>query len=116
MGRVKITHNPHGNWQRPSAVIDASYAAEVQRATERGERLYRLAQQRLERAEEKLAKATASRHQRTKKKHIAELEALVELRRTELAEYERLMVSVPASAAHRGTKSFRPVPVTRRAQ
>ena len=105
---MKITHNPHGSWQRPSAVVDAAYQAEVDRCTQKAERQYRQAQKRLEQAEARLCRAQAQA--RTKKRVMAELVALVELRRAELEEYRRLMVSVAASAQHRGTKSFRPVP------
>lgn len=107
---MKITHNPHGSWQRPTAVVTDRYEAEVQQATHRAGRRYQLAQDRLARAEVKLAKVQASAHARTNKKHLAELVALVEIRRGELEEYRRAMVSVAASAQHRGTKSFRPVP------
>jgi hypothetical protein len=107
---VKITHNPHGNWERPSAAVSAGYEAEVEQATHRSEREYRRRQERLARAEEKLARARASSQTRTRKKLIAELVAMVEMRRQELEEYRRMMVSSPASAEHRGRKSFRPVP------
>ena len=43
----------------------------------------------------------------------AELAELLEMRREELRELEAMMHSVPASAAHRGTKSYRPVPSDR---
>src|SRR5258708_2213239 len=105
---MKITHNPHGSWQRPSAVVDPAYQLEVDPSTEKAERQYRLAQKRLEQAQSRLCRAQA--HTRMKKRVMAELVALVELRRAELEQYRQLMVSVAASAQHRGVKSFRPVP------
>lgn len=107
---MKITHNPHGSWQRPSLATDVSYEADVQRATAKSERIHRQHQERLAKAEAHLARAMESKRHQAKRNHIAELEALVNMRREELAAYERLMVAVPASARHRGTKSFRPVP------
>jgi hypothetical protein len=109
---MKITHNSHGGWQRPSAVTTADYENQVQRSTDKAERLFRAAELRLQRAQDRLTAALASRHKRTKQRHIAELQAHVEIRRAELEKYRRMMVAVPASAEHRGRKSFRPVPPT----
>lgn len=105
---MKITHNPHASWQRPSAVTSPRYEAEVTRATALSERRYRDAQDRLAKAERRLTQASSS--SRTTKKHLATLAALVELRREELESYRRMMASVAASAQHRGTKGWRPVP------
>jgi uncharacterized protein (DUF2132 family) len=107
---MKITHrNPAANWFAipQSAVIDPDYEAEVQWATERGEREYRRRAERLQRAKDRLTKATRAR---TSAKRLAVLEAAVELRRQELEAYRRLMVASAASAEHRGVKSYRPVP------
>lgn len=109
---MKITHrNPAASfWHVPeSDPVDPAYEAEVRRCTERGEREYRRREGRLKRAEARLA---AARRQHLRAKQIAELTAIVEIRRQELEEYRRLMVAVPASAKHRGTRSFRPVPPT----
>lgn len=110
---MKITHrNPAGSfWRIPeSDPVDAAYQAEVDTCTERGEREYQRLQARLARAESRLTRAQAQATTRRDRKQVATLIALVEIRRAELADYERLMVAVPASAQHRGTKSFRPVP------
>jgi hypothetical protein len=112
---VKITHrNPATSWFRvpQSAVVEPAYQAEVDRSTAHGERGYRLRQQRLANAEARLAKAQKCRN-RTPARKLAELMAVVELRRAELEEYRRMMVAVAASAEHRGTRSFRPVPPVR---
>lgn len=106
---MKLSHNAHGSWQRPSAAVDDAYEAEVQRSTAKGERLYRLAQKRLAAAEARLARAQAQ--PRIKKHVLAELAATVEIRRAELDELRRMMTSSPASAQHRGHDSYRPVPV-----
>jgi hypothetical protein len=110
---MKISHRtPSANWFHvpPSAVVDADYEAEVQRSTARGEREYRRREQRLAKAEARLATARGENRKKVTRQHLAELVALVELRRAELDEYRRLMVGVPASAEHRGTRSYRPVP------
>lgn len=112
---MKITHrNPAANWFRvpPSAVIDPEYEAEVRQSTERGEREYCRRQERLTRAEARLTRAQRCRSGASARK-LAELMAVVELRRAELEEYRRMMVAVAASAQHRGIKDFRPVPPVR---
>lgn len=101
-------------WARSSpAVVDDAYEREVQRSTSRLERLYARAQRRAERAEERLRKARSDGRKKVAAHVLAQLEAVVQMRRDELEEYRRMMVGVPASADHRGTRSFRPVPVVR---
>jgi len=110
---MKIAHrNPAPGWfdVPQSAVVDAGYEAEVCRSSERSEREYRRRRQRLAKAEARLTTAQAETRKKITRQHIAELQALVELRRAELDEYRRLMVGVMASAEHRGTRSFAPVP------
>lgn len=94
-------------------VLDDAYEREVQRSTEKLERAYRRAERRAQQAEARLAKAKRDPKVSRKRHVIADLEAAVQARRDELEEYRRMMVSVPASAVHRGRDSFRPVPVTR---
>jgi anion-transporting ArsA/GET3 family ATPase len=106
---MKIRHNPNGAWDRPSATVDDDYEAQVQRSTQKAERLYARAQKRLEKAEAQLAAVTSAKSAPNRKRRVAEVQALVELRRAELAECERMMTGVPASAAHRGRESFRPI-------
>jgi hypothetical protein len=108
---VKITHrNPAASpfYVPPSAVPDDAYEAEVRASTERGEREYQRRARRLARAEARLAGARAVT---TPRRRLTELTALVELRRAELDDYRRLMLATPASAGHRGIRSYRPVPV-----
>jgi hypothetical protein len=110
---VKITHrDPRSSpfYVPPSAVTDDAYEAEVRASTDRGEREYQRRAARLARAEARLAKARAVT---TPRRRLADLAALVELRRAELDGYRRLMTGTPASAGHRGTRSYRPVPVVR---
>lgn len=107
---MKIRHNPHGGWERPTALVDDAYETQVQRSTDKAERQYAAAQRRLARAEERLTKAVSSKKTANRKRVIAELTAAVELRREELENYRRLMTGVAASAQHRGTRSYRPVP------
>lgn len=108
---MKITHrDPRSSpfYFPPSAVVDPGYEAEVHASTERSEAEYARRARRLARAEAKLANARAVT---TPRRRLAELTAAVELRRAELDDYRRVMVGVPASAEHRGTRSYRPVPV-----
>ena len=108
---MKIPHrHPASSWfyVPPSAVVDDAYEAEVRRSTEHGEREYRRRMARLARAEARLARA---QEVKTPRRQLAELVAVVELRRAELDGYRRLMVGVPASVEHRGVRSYRPVPV-----
>lgn len=101
-------------WATPTPVaLDDDYARQVQRSTDKLERAYARAQKRVEQAEARLAKARRDEQTRRKAHVLAQLEAAVQARRDELEEYRRMMVGVPASAAHRGTKSFRPVPIAR---
>lgn len=102
-------------WYTPKPVVlDEAYARQVERSTSKLEREYARAAKRVERAEARLAAARQAKRGGVKAHALAELEVAVQMRRDELEEYRRMMVGVPASAAHRGTRSFRPVPVTRR--
>lgn len=107
---MKLEHKVNPNWRRPSAAVSDAYEAEVRRSTERGERLYRQAEKRLHQAERRLERVRTAKSAKNRTRQIAELEALVELRRTELDNYRRLMESTAASSEHRGRKSYRPVP------
>lgn len=99
--------------QHAPVVLDDAYEREVQRSTDKLERAYARAQKRVTQAEGRLAKAQREERTRRKAHVLAQLEAALQARRNELEEYRRMMVGVPASAAHRGTRSFRPVPVGR---
>jgi hypothetical protein len=110
---VKHKHRvPTPSWWQvpPSSYVDPAYQAEVERDTARGEREYRLRQERLACAEERLAAAQEAKGRRVSRRRMAELQADVELRRQELETYRRAMVASPASAEHRGVRSYRPVP------
>jgi DNA repair exonuclease SbcCD ATPase subunit len=95
--------------------LSESYEREVQRSTEKLERDYRRALKRVEQAEARLARAKepAKRRPAVKQHVLAQLEAEVAARREELEEFRRMMQASPASAAHRGTRSYRPVPLGR---
>jgi hypothetical protein len=110
---MKIQHNPNPPpWYTPrSVVLSAAYEDEVQRSTEKLERAYARAQKRVEQAEARLNQTKKhSGSGERKARRVAELQAVLDIRRAELEDYRRMMLSVPASATHRGTKSFRPVP------
>jgi hypothetical protein len=108
-------HNPRlPPWHEPRPVeLDERYEREVQRSTSKLERLYARAEKRARQAEERLSRVKQEPQREERCRLIAELEAALELRMAELEEYRRMMVSVPASAEHRGRKSFRPVPNVR---
>lgn len=111
---MKIRHNVPACALRTDPVTP-EYQAEVDRATTKLMRDYERAQRRLEAAEQRLQRAESAATRRKKSARVLAHETrvaaeLVELRREELQHIEALMKSVPASAEHRGTRSFRPVP------
>ena len=99
-----------------SAVVEPEYQKEVDQSTRKAELEYRIRQQRLAVAEENLAQARADararKHAKATQQRLAELQAIVELRRQELEAFYRQMKSVAASVEHRGRKGYRPVPPT----
>lgn len=98
-------------WATPApVVVSESYEREVAESTRRLEQRYEQARRRATRAEQRLRDARADTRRKTRAGVIAQLEVELELRREELAEYERLMKSTAASAEHRGVRSYRPVP------
>lgn len=112
---MKVTHRVPVEHLIFTDPITPAYQAEIDRSTEKAERLYREALRRLQKAERSAERATAiatRTPKRSTKQREAEAWALVELRREELAKYERLMVATGQSATHRGRQSFRPVPIT----
>ncbi len=91
--------------------ITPEYQAEVDRSTEKLERRYRLAQKAVETARARKARAELIvGHAKLRRKRVAEAEAVLEARLAELADLERMMTTSPASARHRGVKSFTKVP------
>lgn len=100
---MRITHrSPAVNWFAvpESDPVDDDYEAEVRQVTERGEREYRQAQERLARAEKRLAGARAQKGRSGHRKRVAQLQALADIRRAELAEIERMMTA-PVTADKR---------------
>ncbi len=96
---MKIEHrHPASNWFAVpvSDEVDPEYEAEVHQATERGERDYRKAQERLRKAEECLAEAR--RTQQTRKR-IKQIQELIELRRAELEDCRKLVTAAPVVQA-----------------
>jgi hypothetical protein len=112
---MKITHRIDGlgSSRNMTGKLDARYAAEVERMTVSRERAFEKAERALGAAERKLSRIQRTKHKngRIHAREIAVAWEIVELRRAELAGYARLMTSTPSGANHRGTKSFRPVPV-----
>lgn len=81
-----------------------------QRALANAERRAVAAEREYEAAQEVFASRDTTAGERA---WLAELWATVEIRRAELEECRRMMVESPASAEHRGVRSFRPVPARR---
>jgi hypothetical protein len=105
------------DWSRlpndPQYEARASYEAALH--TERSRKLYAKNERRLARARRRAEQAEHRAQQaqatpRFDERELAKMWAAVENRRDELRRIEREMQTVAASAQHRGTKSFRPVP------
>lgn len=99
---MKIKHRIPVDRLRASDPITPEYQAEVDRDTGKAEARYRRAEQRLRRAEQRLARVREQQKPKQHKRKLAELEAVVELRRQELLTLHRLLTSSPASSMHRG--------------
>lgn len=98
---MKINHRPAAfNWfdAPESNPVDDSYETEVQHHTERGEREYRQARERLARAEKRLAQVQGRPSTTARKKLAVRLQAILAERRAEIAEYERMMTTPVVSA------------------
>lgn len=107
----RIAHKVHLPRDPKPVEITPEYQAEVDRSTERLERRYRLAQRAVETARARRDRAALIvGHAKLRRKRLAEAEAALEARIAELADLERMMTSSPASARHRGVKSFAKVP------
>lgn len=96
--------------------VTPEYQAEVDRSTNKAMAAYERAQRRLEAAQRRLEKANRAKARakgkgakRLTRSVLAASEA-VEARREELRQIEATMTAAPASAEHRGQRSYRPVP------
>lgn len=94
--------------------ITPDYQDELDRTAAKAEAAYNRALKRLQAAELRLSRAQRKQAApRQHKRQIAELEAMVELRRIELQKWHMMMVASPASSMHRGTAGgHRHVPST----
>lgn len=114
---MRIGHRIPVEHMRWTDEVTPEYQAEVDRSTAKIEKAYKDAKKRLAAAEQKAARVrqeTVGR--KTKKAHearLAQAAAIVELRRIELEKYERMMMSSPQSAQHRGIGSHRQIPARR---
>lgn len=117
---MKIRHRVPTAAFGGSDPVTPEYQAQVDRSTTKAQTAYERAQRNLaaalrrqERADEAvLANAAKGRKKDTALVRAAKVAAeLVELRREELLELERLMKAAPASSTHRGgRKGHRPIP------
>lgn len=92
--------------------VDARYMAEVELMTDQRVRDYDHAQRRLQAAERRAEKLEQQRTTVKQQRALRVAWELVEFRRQELAVLDGIMRSSPASSQHRGTASYRKVPVT----
>lgn len=112
---MRIKHRYPVDRMRFTDDVSAEYQAEVDRQTARRERDYEAASRRLQAAQsrreriehESVSKTTREKHAR----RLAAAIALVEVRRLELERIDQQMRTSPQAAQHRGTGSFRPVPI-----
>jgi hypothetical protein len=106
---MKIRHRVPVEHLNKSAALTPEYQAEVDRTMAKAESAWRRAQRRLASAQRRLERARTAgpRGPKSHARQIAELEALVELRRTELEEIHRQMTATGAPATSRGRKSHR---------
>jgi hypothetical protein len=101
---MKIKHRVPLAMLGKSAEISPEYQAELDRTAAKAEAAYNRALKRLQAAELRLSRAQRKQAApRQHKRQIAELEAMVQLRRIELQKWHMLMVATPASSMHRGT-------------
>jgi hypothetical protein len=100
---MKIKHRVPAHLLPASDPVTPEYQAEVDRSTAKAEAAYRRAEQRLEREEARLERARGKAKTKRQLHDVKVLEALVELRRTELQKLHMMMVASPASSQHRGT-------------
>ena len=95
---MRIAHRtPATSWfaMPVSDPVDPAYEAEVQQTTQRAEREYRRAQDRLSAAEKRLVAARRQQARSASRKRIKVHEELVSQRRAELAQYRELMTAPP---------------------
>lgn len=98
--------------------IDPEYQREVDRSTNKLEIEYARETRKLiadERRHARLARTAPNAKTRGTRSHrereMRDLWTAIEARRVELRRMERLMSASPQSSSHRGTGSYRPVPV-----
>lgn len=107
---MKIKHRIPVNRLRQSDPVSDEYQAEVDLHTNRAVVAYERAQRRIAQDEKRLARLARMPQTRSRKRRIAELDALIELRRLDLDKLHRLMVVSAQSAQHRGRRGHRHVP------
>lgn len=106
--RHKVNHGWTPNRNDPA--WEERVEREATATTNATERAFIRAQEKLRKAEERLAKAAAE--QKMPASRLAVLEALVEERRQELLAIQRLMTGHGAPSTNRGRKSHRGAPGT----
>lgn len=109
---MKMAHKVNHGWSpnRNDPDWEARVESEAEATTDATERAYIKAQDRLRRAEERLAKGVAAV---LEARRIAALEEAVEARRQELLAIARLMTGHGAPSTNRGRRSHRGVPGTK---
>jgi hypothetical protein len=109
---MRITHKVNHGWapNQNDPAWEARIEREAVAVTNATERAYVRAQKRLARAQERLEAAAA--RVGVKPARLAQLEAVVEMRRQELLDLARMMTAHGAPTTSRGRRSYRGVPGT----
>lgn len=104
------THKINHGWTVPSDVVDEDYQRQVDRTTDKSERVYAAALKRVQAAEQRLAKVTSIKSPVTRARETKAARASLEARRQDLIALQALMTQTPAGSQHRGVDSYRAVP------
>jgi hypothetical protein len=107
---MRSTHKINHGWMIPSDIVDESYQRQVDRSTERNERVYAAAVKRLEAAEQRLSKVSSIKSPVARARETKAASRAVEARRQELLAVQALMSGTPAGSQNRGIGSYRPIP------
>ena len=103
-------HKINHGWMVPSDAVDEDYQRQVDRSTDKSERVYANALKRLEAAEQRLIKALTIKSPVAKARETKAAKMAVEARRQELIALQSMMTQTPRGSQHRGVGSYWQVP------
>jgi acyl-CoA reductase-like NAD-dependent aldehyde dehydrogenase len=110
---MKLRHKINFGWtppDRPNVVWSERVEIEAAHHTERGERTYRQAQERVLRAQRAVFREERRQTAKKESKRLRRLRQILEDRREELARLDALLREAPAGSVHRGVRSYRGLP------